>query len=77
MLNQTGIESKFKVIKKIIELNHHPTPTLTQLKHQTRPGHFVVTRLELNSTDEPLFVHQWGSITFCNPISGLKYKTNF
>ena len=32
-----------------------------------------MTSLHFTSTDKPPVDHQWESITFCNPVSGLKY----
>ena len=52
-------------------------PIPTQIKHQIVHSSFVVTFSQCTSSDDSLFGHQWGSITFYKPISDLKYKTTF
>ena len=76
-LTHTSIELKFEITVKFFELNAHPIPTSSQVKHRTLPSLFVVTSSQFTSTDEPPFDHHWRSITFHNPISGIKHKTTF
>ena len=64
-------------VVKFICLNPHSISTSTQTEHRLFPWPLVETSLQFTSTDEPPFDHQWASITFYNPIAGLKYKTTF
>ena len=69
-LTQTSTGLTFRETVKLIGLNPHPIPYSTQTKHRTFPSPSVLTCLQITSIDE--FDIQWGSITFHNPISGLK-----
>ena len=74
-LAQTTIEIKIELRVNFVELNIHPDPNSTQIKHRTITSPFVVTSLQYTSTDEPPVDHQWGNLSSYNSISGLKYKT--
>ena len=71
-LTHTSTEQKFEVTVNFIGLNPLPIPTTTQIEHRTFLSPFVVTSLQITSTDEHPFGHQGGSTIFYNPISGLK-----
>ena len=71
-LTYTSTELKFEVTVNFIGLNPQTIPTSTQVKHRTFASLFDVTSLQFTSNDELSFGHQWESITFYNPISGLK-----
>ena len=71
---QTTTEIKFEVSVKYTELNPHPIPTTNLIRHRTFPSPVLVACLHFSSADELRIHHQWGSITFYKPISGVKHK---
>ena len=74
---QTITEFETKELIEFIGLNSHAIPTSTEIKKRNFLSPFVVIIFQFTSTAEPPFDHQWGILTFYNPISGLKDKTTF
>ena len=72
-LTQTSTELEFELTVTIFGVIPHLIPTSTGIKHRTFFNPFVVTILQLTSTDGTPLDHQWGCLNFYNPISALKY----
>ena len=73
----TTTELRSQKAGKILGLILRSIPISNQVIHLTFPSSFVVTSIQFTSTDETPFHHQWGSISFYNPIPSLKCRTIF
>ena len=75
-LQTPNLELKFEVKVKFQGLNPHPIFHVSKIEHKTSPAPFEVVHIEFER-DLNIPTITYGNIVFCNPYSGLKYKTSF
>ena len=71
-----NLELKFEVKVKFQGLKPHPIFHVSKIEHKTSPAPFEVVHIEFER-DLNIPTITYGNIVFCNPYSGLKYKTSF
>ena len=76
-LQKDKLQIKFEITVEFFNLQPHPVSSHANVTFKTTPSPFITTNLRLLVLDTDPFTLIDGSIEFINPITLLKYKTNF
>ena len=71
------LQIKFEITVEFFNLQPHPVSSHANVTFKTTPSPFITTNLRLLVLDTDPFTLIDGSIEFINPITLLKYKSNF